>query len=225
MATGVTNAEAGRGFGPGRGKIEALLSEPDRLAYAALLARPETTGADALTWLRGRGYDVGSSAMWRHLRAFRRRLQELHETAELAAGAADLAAAHGAAWLSDLVVLQMERAAFRRLGRDRELRGLSPKEFVALAKAVAATVASRRALLDAGVGAVGVTNGTRAASVTSPAAAGRAVAARVAELLGLPPIGGTTHDAGPSHLPGEAGGGDRRGGDRGTDRGGDAAGL
>jgi hypothetical protein len=171
--------DGGTGYGAGRSKVDELLTPEDRGEYGKLVAAG-ATGRECRAWLRARGYAVGAAAVWSHLRRTRAALAELRATAVLYDEARALARRHGPGWLSDLVVLQLERAALRRLGDDKRLAGATPAELAALARVVALVVQSRRIVDD---GRPAAAPGSNAGA--SPASTARQVAARVAGLLGL----------------------------------------
>lgn len=182
------------GFGAERLKVDVILKEADRPAYESLLADAGTTGADAIAWLRARGYRVGSCAVLNHRRNFNRMVREVRQTARFADALADLARRHGTIVMSDLTLTRLQQLVMQRLMRepqaatDEKEEVLGMEELGELSKMVKDAVGSRRH-----VEAMRSDDDRRRREAAAEAqkaakggASGQAVADRVREILGIP---------------------------------------
>ena len=137
-----------------RFKVEQILSPEDLKEYQALLKDPRTTVKKAHAWLTARGYRVGYAAVGRHRRRFDEDVVAVRKTAMLAEHFAEASRGGGMAALSDATVARFQQVLLDRLMKldqaddpqSPRSADFSPKEWLELARTIAASVATRRSL-------------------------------------------------------------------------------
>jgi hypothetical protein len=116
------NGPGGKRGGYPKGKINAILSDQDRIEYEAMLSRPGVTHKQALQWLRNKGYRVGHVAVARHHREFMESLKQLRYAARFADALGQLSDKHGSAALSDVTLTRVQQLVMERLFSVSEVR-------------------------------------------------------------------------------------------------------
>ena len=143
-------------------RIDHLLKPEDLREYQQFLRRPSTTIESAVAWLAQRNYVITRSAVHRHRKAYTEELEELRNSARLAAELAELGRGEGPAGgtgggggvFAEAAQTLFEQRLMQRLhaavtgggGDDDDEAGAlaGAKQWDALAKAVAGAVAARR---------------------------------------------------------------------------------
>jgi hypothetical protein len=180
-----------------RFKVEQVLSPEDLKEYQELLRDPRTTVRKAHAWVTARGYHIGYAAVGRHRRRFDEDVVAVRKTAMLAEHFADASRGGGMAALSDAMVARFQQVLLEQLMRlDKPDAGapraasFSSREWLELARTVAASVATQRSLQM--LRAEYEDRGRRAAEAVEKAAGkkkpldGVAVANAVRRILGVP---------------------------------------
>ena len=179
-------------FGRNAFKIDKLLSEEVRQEYESLLRQPGTTQAVARQWLHERGYSIGVGAVARHQTRFGDLLRNARDAAHLARAFADVARAHGAASANDAAAAfaeqQMMQSLFQVLAASQEQDEFDAKRWQDIHKAIGAAIANRAHVetLRADVAAQLKAAADTAEEGEKAGLSGRAIAAKIRALLGVP---------------------------------------
>jgi hypothetical protein len=175
-------------------KVDEILRDEDRPAYAELIRNPATRVKDALRWLRARGYRVGKHAVQHHRARFRGMLRDLRRAADFAGSLGKLAKAHGPTTLSDITVTRLQQVLMERLmaaGKEKKqtFRDIPLDELKELTKLVDTAVSTRRLVeqMRRDFEETKRQIAREAVRAAKGGGGGAAVADRVRELLGIPP--------------------------------------
>ena len=145
-----------RGPGQGRGprgerlvrhfKIDHRLTPEDRAQYEALLLDPRSTVDSLLRWLHDKGYtDMSRAGVHRHRKQFELDVKSIRRDARVAGQFAALARFQGGATaLADAGQFRFEQVFLEQLFRMKKTDARAGKEWLELARAMAALLDNRR---------------------------------------------------------------------------------
>jgi hypothetical protein len=177
------------GFGPGKLKLDVILSEPDRVEYEKFLRTPGCTNETARDWLRARGYKVGIHAVEKHRAVFNRIVSDLRESARFVGAICRLAEEHGPDALPNLNMTRFEQIMMQKLCKDDAWhQEMGFDELGKVMKVIESAVDARRDVnaMRRDFETLRREAADRVAGAAGRGASGQEVAREVCELLGVP---------------------------------------
>lgn len=127
-------------------KVDRLLRPEHRTEYEVLLRDPMTTRRVAEQWLAERGYVIGQSAVLRHMKQFRQRIDAVRDAAEMSLACAELARETGQVVLSDGALARFETLLAQALFKVESGGQLKREQWDMLGKALTSAVSNRTRL-------------------------------------------------------------------------------
>ena len=176
------------GFGPGKLKVDEMLSGPDRAAYEKFLQTPGCTDEKACEWLRARGYKVGIHAVQNHRAVFNGIVSDIRQSARFVGTICRLAEEHGPDALPNLNLTRFEQIMMQKLCKDDEWHQKAGfDELGKVMKVIECAVDARRDVNAMRREFEELRRAAeRAADAAGRGASGQEVAREVCELLGVP---------------------------------------
>src|SRR4051812_29158704 len=137
-----------------RFKIDRILSPEHLKEYQQLVKDPRMTVKKLHAWVRERGYKVGPASIGRHRRHIDEDVEAVRRTAMLAEHFAEASRGGGLTVLCDATVARFQQVLLERLMRldkpdipnAERSSDFSPRQWLELAKTIAASVNARRSL-------------------------------------------------------------------------------
>ena len=177
------------GFGPGKIKVEALLSPAELVEYEKFGRQPGVTNKDRVAWLRERGHRIGMGAVKRHAKVLNGLVSDLRQSARFAKSLTRLAEEYGTDVLPNLNLTRFEQIVMQKLCKDDQWHAEAGfEELGKVAKVIDMAIDSRRELdaMQADLERRRRAAAEEAARASRRGGSGAQIAARMCEILGIP---------------------------------------